>query len=190
VTAIPGGDYILFNSIFKASGVSSTGGTVRLTKSSVQFTANGTAYNLPVPDATITFSPSAAKGTTGFNGSAWVTTVPTSFGDDVFFSGFAFLVPAAGLPGGINPVTWTGDITLGSVSNVQWQWSAAVYTQFSTTYNLLGVKPLHSTSMDNYPNGDQAATPENFKNFVIGGARGGGGANATGSLSATVTGAA
>jgi hypothetical protein len=36
-----------------------------------------------------------------------------------------------------------------------------------------------------YNNSDQAGTPENFKQFVIGGARGGGGSNYTGSYSGT-----
>lgn len=71
---------------------------------------------------------------------------------------------------------------------MQWQWAAAVYTQFSTNLNSLGVKALHSADLDQYPNGDQAGTPENDKQFATGGARGGGGANATGSYSSTGTG--
>jgi hypothetical protein len=184
-TAIPGGDYIWFNSVFKPSGVSSSGGTVLLTNSSITFSANGVDYTLAVPDAQITFSPSATAGTTTFSGGEWTTTVPLGFSDNVFFSGLAFPVPSAGLPGGINPVTWRADITLTSISSVQWQWGAAVYTTFSTAYNSLGVKPLHSTSLDSYNNGDQAGTPENFKSYTTGGARGGGAANATGSYSPT-----
>ena len=36
-------------------------------------------------------------------------------------------------------------------------------------------------------NGDQAGTPENVKQYVVGGARGGGGSNFTGSYSSTRT---
>jgi hypothetical protein len=184
-TAIPGGDYIWFNSVFKPTGVASGGGTVTLSNAHVTFSVGTTDYTVPVPDAVITFSPSAGSGSTSFNGTEWVTTVPSSFSDNVFLSGVAFPVPASGLAGGINPVTWTGDFTLNSVSSISWQWAAAVYTTFSTDYNSLGVKPLHSTSLDSYNNGDQAGTPENFKSDVTGGARGGGGANATGSYSPT-----
>jgi hypothetical protein len=186
-TAILGGSYIWFNSVFKPKGIPSSGATIQLTGATVSFTANGTPYTVAIPDAAITFSPSAAKATLSFNGSEWVETVPVSFADNVFLSGVPFLVPVGGLPGGISPVTWQGSMTLPPGVSLQWQWSAAVYSQFSTDLNALGVKPLHSTSLDAYPNGDQAGTPENFKPFVIGGARGGGGSNFTGSYSATGT---
>jgi hypothetical protein len=76
---------------------------------------------------------------------------------------------------------------------ILWKWGAAVYARFSTDYNLLAIKPTHSSSCV-YPNSDHAGTPEGvdpssgvaFKNFVIGGARGGGGSNWTGSWSGTV----
>ena len=47
------------------------------------------------------------------------------------------------------------------------------------------VKPVDSNSASQYHNSDHAGTPENFKSFVTGGARGGGGSNFTGSYSAT-----
>jgi hypothetical protein len=104
----------------------------------------------------------------------------------------AYQVPAGGLPGGINPVTWTGTMSGSASFSLQWQWGAAVYTQFTTNYNQLGIKPLHSTSLDSYHVGDQAGTPEGvntggtaWKTFVTGGARGGGGSNWTGSYSPT-----
>jgi hypothetical protein len=61
--------------------------------------------------------------------------------------------------------------------SIDWQWSAAVYSQFSDDYNDLGV-----LSVDG---GRQSGTPTNFERFVLGGARGGGGSNFTGSNSAT-----
>jgi uncharacterized repeat protein (TIGR01451 family) len=187
-TAIPGGNYIWFNSVFKPKGVPSSGATIELSGANVSFTAGGKSYNMAVPSEVVTFSPSATKATLTFNGSKWVETVPASFADNVFLSGVPFLVPAGGLPGGISPVTWQGTITFfTSGVSLSWQWAAAVYSQFSTDLNALGVKPLHSTSLDQYPNGDQAGTPENFKADVIGGARGGGGANYTGSYSSTGT---
>jgi hypothetical protein len=71
--------------------------------------------------------------------------------------------------------------------NVNWQWAAAVYTNFTTAYNALGVKPVDDKVQNPYLNADHAGTPENFKQFVIGGATGGGASNYTGSLSSTVT---
>jgi hypothetical protein len=60
-----------------------------------------------------------------------------------------------------------------------------VYTSFSSNYTALGVKPVDDNSASIYQNADHAGTPENFKPYVIGGARGGGGSNYTGSYSGT-----
>lgn len=186
-TPIPGGSYIWFNAVMKLKSPVSGGTNIFVTGQTITMTVNGQPFSIRVPDAEIVFSPTATTATTVFDTSnnGFVTTVPANFGDNVFISGVAFQVPAGGLPGGINPVTWSGFVS--GAGNMQWQWGAAVYTQFSTDYNSLGIKPVHSTSIDSYPNGNQAGTPENFKSFVIGGARGGGGSNWTGSYSATGT---
>ena len=83
-------------------------------------------------------------------------------------------------PRGINPVTWTGTFNL---PKLQWKWGAAVYTSMSTDLSLIGPKPVEGPTPQ-YPNSDHAGTPENFKKFVIGGARGGG-CNFTGSWNGT-----
>src|SRR5262249_46558187 len=101
-------------------------------------------------------------------------------------SGLAFQVPADGLPGGINPVTWSGTFVSESPGvTVSWKWGTAVYDQFSTDGSALGVKPVDGASSNPYPNSDHARTPESFKAYVTGGARGGGGSNWTGSYSGT-----
>jgi len=76
--------------------------------------------------------------------------------------------------------------------SVKWKWGAAVYSTFSADYNALAVKATHQNACG-ITNGDHAGTPEGtdtssgepFKKFVIGGARGGGGSNFTGSWSGT-----
>jgi hypothetical protein len=182
-TAIPAGSTIWFNSVFKVSDLD-TPATIQFTNQKITFSAAGSNYTVSVPDSVISFS-SVAKATISFDGTNWQTVVPEAFGDNIFLSGVAFTVPAGGLPGGINPVTWQGQFLSSTPgASVNWQWGAAVYTQFGD-YNSIGVKPLHSTSLDAYPNGDQAGTPENMKAYVIGGARGGGGSNFTGSYSST-----
>ncbi|MGA7274909.1 MAG: hypothetical protein WBX14_08715 [Candidatus Udaeobacter sp.] len=139
-----------------------------------------------MPDATVTFDPTVVFATTTFSGGVWVTTVPSSgLPGNAFFSGVGYLVPV-NLPGGINPVTWSGTISSTSLSvSVQWKWAAAVYTNFDADPSNLGVKPVDANSQNPYPNSDKAGTPENFKSFVTGGARGGGGSNYTGSYSGT-----
>jgi hypothetical protein len=68
---------------------------------------------------------------------------------------------------------------VGSVTSINWQWSAAVYTQAPSDPNQLGVIFLDGSR--------HAGTPMNYLSFVTGGARGGGGSNYTGSWSATGT---
>jgi hypothetical protein len=97
------------------------------------------------------------------------------------------------LKGGINPVSWEGTFSTNGTSGVsiQWKWGAAVYSTFTTDYNALAVKSGHQTACGQ-KNGDHAGTPEGINNsdqpwkqFVLGGARGGGGSNWTGSWSST-----
>ena len=63
---------------------------------------------------------------------------------------------------------------------LNWKWAAAAYTNFSTDYNALKVKPVDDNNVSHYQNSDHAGTPENYKGYVIGGARGGGGSNCAG----------
>jgi hypothetical protein len=185
-TTIAGNNYIWFNSIVKVSGLGSNPAIILFNESEIQFTANGTNYELSVPNTEIVFSPTATLATTNFVGGKWVTTVPSNYTGNVFLSGLAYKVPDGGLPGGINPVTWSGYFSTDTSDvTVQWKWAAAVYTQFSTDYTLLGVKPIDGDKLNEYTNSDHAGTPEYFKSHVIGGARGGGGSNYTGSYSGT-----
>ena len=186
-TPIAGGDYVWFNAVLKVKGIDvSSETTIQLIQSTISFAAGGTTYLLNVPDGFITFSPTATEATTTFDGVAWNTVVPSSFSKNVFLDGLVFQVPAGGLPGGINPVTWSGTFKSDQAGvTVEWQWGAAVYTQFSTDDTALGVKPVDGGQSNPYPNSDHAGTPENFKPFVTGGARGGGGSNWTGSYSGT-----
>src|SRR5438094_6819738 len=88
-------------------------------------------------------------------------------------------------PGGIKQVTWTCQLSSDAPGiRIQWKWAAAVYTDFSPDPNSLGVKPVDGDGSV-YENANEAGTPENFRRFVIGGARGGGGSNFTGGHSGT-----
>jgi hypothetical protein len=119
-----------------------------------------------------------------------VTAVPlTGLAGNVFFDGVAIQAPSPrGFPGGIQPVTWQGmffSMTPGL--SVQRQWAAAVYDNavFGVDYTQLGVKPVDDNQASVYQNSDHAGAPENFKTYLVGGARGGGGSNFTGSYSGT-----
>ncbi len=188
-TAIPAGDTIWFNSVMKVSGLGSSPVTLHVTDASVSFTPKGASAPtvVSVPDANITFDPTGTSATTTFDGLAWNTTVPSNSGGNVFLAGAGLRLPSL-LPGGTNPVTWTANFQTDTVGvSVNWQWAAAVYTTFSTDYSALNVKPVDNNPLSAYKNSDHAGTPEAFKSYVIGGARGGGGSNWTGSYSGTAS---
>jgi len=186
-TPIRANNFIWFNSVLKVNGLGSDPVTIRFDSSVIEFNAAGVDYTLNVPAAQITFDPNAALATTVFNSgtNTWETVTPPDLSGNTFLTGLAYQTPID-LPGGINPVTWSGNFSSDTPGlTIQWKWAAAVYTMFSTDNNALGVKPTDDNSGSIYLNSDHAGTPENFKSFVTGGARGGGGSNFTGSLSGT-----
>jgi hypothetical protein len=188
-TPIASGDTLWFASVLKANGLGSGPVTLDFTNQAITFTANGTNYNVSVPNAAVTFSPTATQATTTFDtgSNTWVTTLPMKFSGNGFLSGVAVPVPS-GLPGGINPVTWKGQLQSNTAGvSVNWQWATAVYTTFATDYNSLNVKPVDDNHASAYQNSDHAGTPEAWTAYVTGGARGGGGSNYTGSYSATAS---
>jgi len=184
-TSIPSGDYIWFNANFTAKGIPSSGATIFFQSSTIQF-GNAT---VSVPNAQVTFSPTASCASTSFNSATntWVTIVPIAGSDEIFLSGLSYPL-AAPISGGTNPVTWTGTFSTNTPGvQIQWKWGAAVYSTFSANYNLLAVKPTHQNACS-VNNGDHAGTPESsYQKYVIGGARGGGGSNFTGSWTGTVS---
>lgn len=196
-TAVAAGSYIWFNAHFKANNVPKSGVTIDFTKGNISFSAGGTHYSLAVPNAKITFSASASCTSTTFDSvtNTWMTTVPISGDDEIFLTGLAWPVPSGGLPGGANPVNFSGTYSSETSSpglSIEMQWGAAAYSRFTTDYNMLQVKGGHQTACG-LSNGDHAGTPEGvdntntqWKHYVEGGARGGGGSNFTGSWSGTL----
>ena len=122
-----------------------------------------------------------------------MTTIPVSGSDEIFLDGLAFPIPAgfSGTVGG--SVVWQGSFSSSVPGvSVQWKWGAAVYSNFTTDYNVLAVKASHQNACGldasdhaGTPEGTDPSTGELFKAFVIGGATGGGGSNFTGSWSGT-----
>jgi len=196
-TSVPAGSYIWFNANFKANHVPSTGVTIDFTNGNISFTSGGTSYSLAVPNAKITFSPSASCTSTTFDTvtNTWMTTVPVSGDDEIFLTGLAWPVPSGGLRGGANPVNFTGTYSSETSApglSIEMKWGAAAYSNFTTDYNALQIKAGHQTACGP-SNGDHAGTPEGvdntntpWKKYVVGGARGGGGSNFTGSWSGTL----
>ena len=175
-TAIAAGDTIWFTAVFKDN--LGNGDLLQIRNSVITFSNGLTTYNLRVPDADI-MGNSSATPSTSYDPilNRWNTVGGANAGNTLL-TALAFTVPAGGLPAGLNPVSWSATfISKKPLHGLKWQWAAAVYHVFNTDYNALGVLPVD--------NADHAGTPENYKQFVVAGARGGGGANYTGGYSAT-----
>jgi len=165
--------------------------TITFYQSSVQFQYTNSAnqvvtINQAMPDAKITVDPSVTTPTTTFDAvnNVWITTLPYDTDDNAFLTGMPWLVPAGGLPADVEPVTWCGTFASDTANvDLSWRWTAAAYSSFSADNNALGVKPMDSDGDNWAPNHDKAGTPENFRQFVIAGARGKGGKNYTGTYS-------
>lgn len=192
--SIAAGDVIWFASVVQWVGTSPTVVThVHFIHQKLTITEpNGTTLTRSVPSGRVEFNPTATSATTtwGTPFFPWETKVPIGYKGDVFLSGFAFFVPAGGLPGG-TVVNWSGtfvsDLELLPVKclDFNWKWSAAVYSNFTHSNSAIGVKPVDDNHLSAYLNSDHAGTPENFKLYLVAGARGGGGSNYTGSYSGT-----
>jgi hypothetical protein len=191
-TAINPGSFIWFNSNLQFYGAGNKKAQIAFKNQSIQFTANQ-AYNVPVPDAVITIDPSATCASTIFDAGmqTWRTTVPLSGSDEIFVSGLAFPVPA-GFSKVSGAVTWQGTMSTDTPTlTMNWKWGAAVYSNFTSDYSTVAPKAAHTNTCA-INNSDHAGTPEgsvnglSLKKYVVGGARGGGGSNFTGSWSGTV----
>ena len=182
-TAIAPGSWIWFSSVFSEPGYSGSD-NIYITNSTITFTANGTTYSIAVPDSDVWLASGNSVSLNEYNNAGWFMSAPPGTSGNDFLGGASYYT-AAGLPGGINPVTWSATFHSSSGHKINWQWAAAVYTQFNGTYQSLAVKPLDDNHYAPY-NSDHAGTPENYKGYVTGGARGGGGSNYTGSYSGTV----
>ena len=187
-TTIPAGRYIWFNSSFDpgplANGTDPV--TITITNGVITFTANNVPYTLNVPNARIRFDATVTTASTQFINNQWETVVPRAYSNDVFMSGLSYLVPV-NFPGNYTNVKWATNITIDKPGiSLAWRWAAAAYTSFAGNSGI-NVKPIDGSTQNSYANIDRAGTPENFKTFVVDGAKGTGGTNYTGSFSSIST---
>src|SRR5580698_264882 len=109
---------------------------------------------------------------------------------NVFFSGGTITFTANGAPQTVYvpgaTMTFSPDTTQATTSFDANGWTTnlqssglagndfltAVAVQVAADYNSLGVKPVDDNRGSQYQNSDHAGTPENYKQFVLGGARG------------------
>src|SRR5579871_729629 len=196
---IPAGDALWFNAECKIGGLGkTTSAVVDLTNQNITFSAGGTNYTESLPDSVISLSSSTTTATASFDdvNNEWDINLPTNFPGNAFMGGGVVGVPV-NLPGNIKNVTWTGDFTSGTSGlTVNWQWGAAVYTNFGNDYNLDNIMPLGGPGPGGpgpggpgrggpgpggpgpgSSSGDPAGTPEAYKSFNVTATTGNGGNN-------------
>src|ERR1700675_2564609 len=87
-TPIQPGNFISVHANVIASGIPSTGANIFFTASTITFTADQ-LYTVNVPNAQITFSPTAVCASTTFDTltNTWTTIVPLAGSDEIFLAG-------------------------------------------------------------------------------------------------------
>lgn len=161
-----------------------------ISSAKLSFTYNSVAYNIPLPNAELTFSSSngSTPTITYASGGYWDMDFPKTGTQNPFLTGVMYQVPAA-----LNGMTISGsgaslsesfstDYTAGAVS-LNWQWAMAQYTQTAAP-NALGV-----TASDTQINSQsyKSGTPYSLISYIVAGGTGGGGSNYTGSNSGTLS---
>lgn len=177
-TPVQAGHYIWFNSVFELDErCGNQPVIINVTNATIKYKRNNVWITLNVPDSKITLSSNTFWSTTQFINGKWEVKAPTwTYDRNVFMSGLSYLVPAGGIPAGIDDVKWTASISINREGvKIKWKWAAAVYSQFSANYSALGVKPIDGYFFSPYFNADKAGTPELFKNRLKAGGTGWGG---------------
>jgi len=184
-TTIAAGNKIWYNAVLKVNGSA----TYPLTIYFNNQTISCSAFTVTLPNSELILTSAVTTATTVFNGTTWVTTAPPNESGNYFISGYCDSLKTAITPSIFgNAVTWSGTFLASNANvSINWQWSSAVYTKFTTDMNSVGVKPSDCNSCSAYLNSDNAVTPEHFKSYLTSGACGGGGSNYTGGLSGTQT---
>ena len=176
-TSIPAGRNVWYNAHFKLTGSITDGTVIKIEDGYISIPVS--PYTLEMPNSEITISSSIVSANYTFDESEnkWHINVPLSDANkNIFFDGLIDV--STGLPGGMNPVDFTAKFTANHPAvNVDWQWSAACFNT-SMNYNSLNVSTIDAS-------GTHAGAPNGYNGHAVGGARGGGAADLTGSWSST-----
>lgn len=180
---IPRTYWILFTSVTQFPGNQGPA-RVEMKDSVIRFSDGFHNFAIRGPDMTFTlhsgsrvdldFSP-ASKHALAF----WAMHAPQMTAGNDFLNNIAWHVTRS-IPGNVQNVSWAARFfSRSDITQMHWQWGAAIYTRLTDKYGRLRIKPLDD---NHYPpfNNDRAGTPERFKAFVTQGGTGGGGNNYTG----------
>ncbi len=181
---IPLGRSIWFSAVVNVS----YSGTYPVTLSFTDQNIASSRFNLNPKIAKLIITDTVTQATTTFTGTEWLTVAPPNIAGNYFISGYSHLLPSTILRN-LSAITWKGVWTASKpgVTTLQWKWSAAVYSTFSTDLTALGVKAADGDTTTFYTNNDPAGSPENFKLYVIAGGRGLGNGDYVGTYSGPIS---
>lgn len=187
---ITSNSYIWFTSTIQTPSFRTNVFTVHIFDQAIQLQVDNTNITLDVPDAYVIFSNGVPTATTTFSNGVWTTIAQPSSSERTFAAGLQWQVPfnldnptgnvwgrdaddGQGFHRRVNSATWCGRFAVDAPGVVvQWQWGAVVHSSMSADCNALGVKPVDDNHESCWANSDPAGTCENFKPFLICGARG------------------
>ena len=166
-TPIAAGSYLWFWSA--TSAPRSRAMSLRMTESVISFRSGSTRYHIEGPNMRFSAAQTQAlRFRYERFRDRWHLGAPSNTTGSDFLNGIAYRLPHR-LPGGITDVKWSAEFYSPNDRDIDWEWAAAVYTDFGNTYGKLRVKPLDDSHYAPY-NTDPAGTPEAYKSFVTHGA--------------------
>jgi len=188
---ITASNYLWFSSVIYPSWHWNQNGvfTVRITDQTINLTVDNTNITLDVPDSYVYFSNGVATATTIFTNNQWITHANPSHSGNTFASGLAWQVPfnlnnltgkCWGRDNGyfqfrrhVSSATWRARFAVDTAGvSLKWQWGAVVENKLDTNFNALGVKPVDDNYESSWKNNDPAGSCENYKPYLVAGARG------------------
>lgn len=178
-TPIQAGSWIWFTSVMTATGPNNPL-SLYMADSYIKFSAGGQNYVIKALKSHVLLNGNNILHLQVPQNSFWNLAAPYGTSGNNFLDAIGYQVPT-NLPGGIKYVSWSATFHEQQGNHIMWRWGATVYTNFTTSYAKLHVKPLDDSEYAPY-NSDPAGTPESYKQYVIAGGTGSGGTDYTGSL--------
>lgn len=188
---IAASNYIWFTSSIQTPSARSGSFTVHMFDQTIQLSIDNSNIVLNVPEAYVTFSNGVQTATTTFSNGVWVTVSPTGLSGNTFASGLQWQIPfdldsRVGNVWGrdrddgrcsfrrhVNSATWCARFAVDKPGiSVQWQWGAVVHSTMTNDCRSLCIKPVDDDRSSCWRNSDCAGSCENFKSFLVCGARG------------------
>lgn len=154
--SVPAGRELWFASSVKVTGTV----TYPLTIYFRHQTISCSEFTTSIPDSKLILDTSYTHPVSVFDGTTWVTTSPPNEPGNYFIAAGGYTRSTV-LPGGQNPVTWSGTFSASRPGvSVSWKWWCASYLYVSSLNYVDGVKASDCPSCSRWAGTGHAGTPE------------------------------